>query len=268
VSIWAFSPAYLARLAHFGAQAPVRPRLPLSWRGHAVGSVEPGWLQLFEQAGGGRFLQTESGQVRCLAQDDASLAEMARCMHQAGLGGPWRSELLALHGDGGEVLGRIERGAVRPLGLATQAVHLIGLAPDGRMWAQRRALSKPNDPGLHDTLMGGMVAAADGLHGALERETWEEAGLRLPQLRDLRHGGRVGICKPSRDGRGMGYMRETLHWFVCTVPEGVLPVNQDGEVDAFELLTPAEVLARLEADRFTTEAALVLAAAFAGPLAA
>jgi hypothetical protein len=43
----------------------------------------------------------------------------------------------------------------------------------------------------------------------------------------------------------------------------VVPVNQDGEVDAFELLTPAEVCLRMEADRFTTEAALVLAAAFA-----
>jgi 8-oxo-dGTP pyrophosphatase MutT (NUDIX family) len=201
--------------------------------------------------------------VHGLAQDDAALAEMAACMHEAGLGGPWRSELLAVANDAGQVLGRMERGAVRPLGLATEAVHLIGLAPDGRMWAQRRALSKPNDPGLHDTLMGGMISAADGLHGALARETWEEAGLRLPQLQDLRHGGQVYICKPSRDGRGMGYMRETLHWFVCTVPEGVVPANQDGEVDGFELLTPSEVLLLLEADRFTTEAALVLAAAFA-----
>jgi hypothetical protein len=61
----------------------------------------------------------------------------------------------------------------------------------------------------------------------------------------------------------MGYMRETLHWYIATVPEGVVPANQDGEVEGFELMAPRDVVDRLEADRFTTEAALVLVAAFA-----
>lgn len=260
MSAWAFSADGLARLAQAGRQPPLRPRLPLFWQGQAVGSVEPDWLALLAQAGGARFFKHASEGVHCQAPDDAGLADLARCMHEAQLAGPWRSELLEVLSEGRR-LGLIERGAVRPLSLATQAVHLVGQAPDGRMWVQRRALSKPNDPGLNDTLMGGMVAAADGLEGALARETWEEAGLRLAQLQDVRYGGQLALAKPSRDGQGMGYMRETLHWYCCTVPEGVVPSNQDGEVDEFELLGPADLVERLQTDCFTTEAALVLLAA-------
>jgi hypothetical protein len=84
---------------------------------------------------------------------------------------------------------------------------------------QQRALDKANDPGLWDTLMGGMVSAADTVATALARETWE------------------------------------------VVPEGLAPVNQDGEVAQFALLDRAELLHRLAQNQFTTEAALILVAA-------
>ncbi len=262
MSAWAFSPDWLARLAQAAHQPPLRPRLGLSWRGRTVGSVEPAWLAALPEAE--RFFRSGEGHVECLAEGDHHLAELAQAMRHAQLAGPWRAELLAVQDEAGNRLGAIERAAVRPLALRTQAVHLIGCAPCGRVWVQQRALTKPNDPGLNDTLMGGMVSAADGLEGALERETWEEAGLKPAQLQHLRRGGQRVINRPSRDGGGMGYMRETLHWYTCTVPEGVVPSNQDGEVQAFELLWPAQVRERLEQGRFTTEAALVLAAAF-GP---
>jgi hypothetical protein len=38
----------------------------------------------------------------------------------------------------------------------------------------------------------------------------------------------------------------------------VVPVNQDGEVAQFQLMTPAEVIAGMQRDEFTTEAALIL----------
>ena len=262
MSTWPFPPELKAQLAQQGARPPLRPRLALCWQGRLVGSVEPAWLEALAQAGGGPFFRQDGAVVHSLAEGEPGLAELAAAMHAAGLAGPWRGELLELVDEGGERLGRIERAAVRPLALRTQAVHLVGCTGDGRVWVQRRALSKPNDPGLLDTLMGGMVSAADGLDSALERETWEEAGLKLGQLRELRRGGALSVCKPSRDGQGAGYMRETLHWYTCELPQGLSPENQDGEVDAFELLTPAEVLAALAQGRFTTEAALVLAAAF------
>ena len=59
----------------------------------------------------------------------------------------------------------------------------------------------------------------------------------------------------------MGYMVEGTDWYHCTVPDGVVPVNQDGEVAQFLLLTPSELVARLHRNEFTLEAALVLVAA-------
>ena len=146
------------------------------------------------------------------------------------------------------------------LGIATLAVHLVGLAPDGRMWVQKRALTKPNDPGLWDTLMGGMIAATDSLEQALARETWEEAGLRVADLQHVTQGGHVLFSRPSSEAGGMGYMVERIDWFRATVPEGLEPTNQDGEVDEFALRSTEELHADVAQDRFTLEAALVMAA--------
>jgi 8-oxo-dGTP pyrophosphatase MutT (NUDIX family) len=157
----------------------------------------------------------------------------------------------------------VERAVVRPLGIATKAVHLIASAPDGRMWVQQRSLRKPNEPGRWDTLMGGMVSAADDLPQALARETWEEAGLRLDQLQALTYGGCVGFRRPSGgDGneQDIGYTVEDIDWFHAVLPESVVPQNQDGEVEQFVLLERAALSSMLEQGLFTLEAALVIAA--------
>ncbi len=155
------------------------------------------------------------------------------------------------------MLGIVERAVVRPLGITTFAVHLTGVSPDGRHWVQQRSLTKPNDPGLWDTLVGGMIPASDSMAQALERETWEEAGLRLSQIEQLRHRGRMLTRRPS-DESSAGYVVEYLDWYSCVIPEGVVPINQDGEVAQFRLMQPEEV-ARLMLDgEFTLEAALIL----------
>lgn len=53
----------------------------------------------------------------------------------------------------------------------------------------------------------------------------------------------------------------TLWGRFCTVPDGVVPVNQDGEVAQFLLLAPDELVACPYRNEFTPEAALVLVAA-------
>jgi 8-oxo-dGTP pyrophosphatase MutT (NUDIX family) len=125
---------------------------------------------------------------------------------------------------------------------------------------QQRALNKANDPGLWDTLMGGMVSAADTVATALVRETWEEAGLRVNDLQSVAPGGRVTLRRPTEPGSA-GYMVEQIDWYRAVVPDGLEPVNQDGEVAQFALLDRAELLHRLAQNQFTTEAALILVAA-------
>jgi 8-oxo-dGTP pyrophosphatase MutT (NUDIX family) len=143
-------------------------------------------------------------------------------------------------------------------------VHLTATDVSGQVWLQQRAFDKPTDPGLWDTLVGGLVPASDTLEQALERETWEEAGLRLPQVQGLRHGGRIATRRPFPE-LPHGYVVEVLDWYACTLPEGVLPANQDGEVAAFRRLRPDDVTQRLEHDEVTIDAALVLLAAYGQP---
>lgn len=256
--------AWLAALRARAGQPPSRPRVPL-WAGESqIGSVEP---DLFPQAlppaavGAAGLVQParragmEGWEV--IGTLTASLAELAFALRDAGAAHAWRHEQLAVTDTQGRTLGTVERAVVRPLGITTFAVHLAGYSPDGRHWLQQRSLTKANDPGLWDTLMGGMVPASDTLQQALERETWEEAGLRLDQLSDLRHGGRISTRRPTGDGRG-GYVVEHIDWYRCTVPDGVAPANQDGEVAQFQLMDGKQVLNGLQRDEFTTEAALIL----------
>lgn len=250
-------------------QPPAAPRLPFVVAGQAVGTVAPGVLDeialmpavclpflLLKKEHGGAL----AWHLDATASDaTTALAALAQALRRAGRCGAWRDEQLAVCNAAGERIGTVERGAVRPLGLATQAVHLVGSAPGGCLWVQQRAFDKPTHPGKWDTLMGGMVSAADTLHTALERETWEEAGLHAGALHAVAHGGHVDFARPSSDGEGVGYMVERIDWFHATVPEGLVPENQDGEVARFELLETAEVHARLERGEFTPEAAMVLA---------
>lgn len=262
------------QLAH---QPAHQPRQPLVVAGHVVGSVAEGFLSQISLQ---RLLDKryklsigEHGGALAwsldLPPDGApdtdinaitdALNNLAAALRDADLCGPWRNEQLAVTNPQGDVVGTVERGAVRVLGITTCAVHLVGLAPDGRMWVQKRSLTKPNDPGLWDTLMGGMISAADSLPQALARETWEEAGLHVQALADVAHGGHVLFSRPSSEGGGAGYMVERIDWFSAVVPEGMAPDNQDGEVDEFALLPVDEVRAQVAQGRFTLEAGLVIA---------
>jgi len=264
------------------AQRPAaRPRLPFVVGGHTVGSVD---ALVFGEIASQRLLDVHwvlskkehvDGSIWHLGAADAAqvdataaLNALARVLRATGHCGPWRDEQLAVCDAAGQRIGTVERGAVRPLGITTRAVHLVASTPEGALWVQQRAFDKPSNPGMWDTTMGGMVSAADTLEQALARETWEEAGLETAALQGVAHGGHVDFARPCEAGGDggreaeTGYMVERIDWFRATVPHGMQPVNQDGEVERFEALSLAELQARLAAGAFTPEAALVLAAFF------
>jgi 8-oxo-dGTP pyrophosphatase MutT (NUDIX family) len=230
-----------------------------------VGSVEPVFMhdlavKANEYLDYQLLKEEQSGWHLLLGQSDVTtgLNQLAGVLRDAGLAGAWRNEQLAVRNESGGQIGTVERGAVRPLGIATLAVHLVGQSPDGRFWVQQRAFDKPNDPGKWDTLMGGMVSSVDTVETALERETWEEAGLNIADLKNLRYGGRQSNCRPSSDGAA-GYMQEFIEWYVATLPDGLMPINQDGEVAQFALIDQAHLLAGMERGEFTLEASLIMA---------
>jgi len=258
------APGWRAHLHAAADCAPRRPRVPLAWRGRRIGSVEP---DLFERAGlaGGALVRWRDPQAswEVVGELTPALARIAFVLRDRGLAHAWRDEQLAVRNEAGAVLGTVERAVVRPLGIATQAVHLVAIDPRGGHWVQQRAFDKPTDPGLWDTLVGGLVPAWDSVEEALARETWEEAGLRLAQVRDLRHGGRLLTRRPFRE-LAHGYVVEVIDWYACTLPDGVMPANQDGEVAGFRCMRPDEAQRLLEREAFTIDASLVLVAAFGG----
>ena len=258
---------WLQKLQAEANQPPANARVPFYVQDMRIGSVEPVFTyhlaSLTNKYGREQLLKEEQEGwhlVNRLGDVTASLNELASLMRELKLAGAWRNEQLAVRCESGQQIGTIERGAVRPLGIATLAVHLVGQTTAGRFWVQQRALNKPNDPGKWDTLMGGMVSAQDTVETALERETWEEAGLHISDLHNLRYGGRQSNCRPSSDGAA-GYMQEFIEWYTATVPDGMTPINQDGEVAQFVLMDEAELLAAMQRGEFTTEAALIFASA-------
>ncbi|MEO8082072.1 MAG: NUDIX domain-containing protein [Caldimonas sp.] len=275
---------WLTRARAAASAPPLRPREPLyldvDGRTSLVGSIEPalaGWLLAAGMplrpmqfaagdAAAGAVAKVVAGAVdfeiasgtdgwQVDASTAESLAAIAGWLRDAGLAGRWRNELLAVVDSEERAIAAIERSVVRVLGLTTYAVHLVGFAfDDRRVWVQQRAFDKATDPGLWDTLMGGQVAADETIETALRRETWEEAGLDVATLLDLRRGEPVTIRRPVAEG----YMVEHLDVYTARLPEGVKPCNQDGEVEKFECLAAAVLEARLARGEFTLEASLIL----------
>ena len=252
-------PAWLAGLQERADRPPERPREPLCLEAVEVGSIEPALGRRLLAAG--LPLHRAPAHWTIEGEPDRALAAIAGWLDAHGLCGRWRGELLAVDDIGGKRRAVVERAAVRPLGIATHAVHLVGRTADGRWWVQQRALDKATDPGLWDTLMGGMVGAGESIAQTLARETAEEAGLDVAGLDPLTPAGRLTVRRPVADG----YMIERIDVFEGVVPDGLEPVNRDGEVARFECLDTAALHARLLDDAFTLEAALILAAALQRP---
>ena len=254
---FAVDPALRARLAARADVAPLAPRAALrSADGrHTIGSLESSLASCLVDEG---LLLSDSraadGWRLPDANTDAALAAIAHWLQANKVGGRWRDELLAVDNSGGVPVAAIERAAVRPLGIATHAVHLVGQRGDGNVWVQQRALDKATDPGLWDTLMGGLVSSHESIATTLERETWEEAGLRIAELDGVRPFTRISVRRPVTDG----YMVEHIEVFEAVIPDTLTPQNQDGEVERFDCIALHELHERLRADTFTLEAALIL----------
>jgi len=233
---------------------PAVPRTALKLGGQPIGSLHPDLL-----ADSALFWPPDGDPTEALERWAEHLRATRRC-------GAWRGERVAVKSADGVSSAAVERGAARVLGICTEAVHLVVRTPEGRVWLQQRAFDKPNDPGLWDTLVGGLVAHGETPADTLQRETWGEAGLRLQDLADLQAGGAFEVIKPSADGGGLGHMVETIHWFTAVLPPGLAPVNQDGEVERFEALESDAVQARVLAGQCTDEAAWALALAWPLPV--
>jgi 8-oxo-dGTP pyrophosphatase MutT (NUDIX family) len=228
-----------------------------------VGSLRPEDARFFAQHIEGLSLDSNCLSLAPFCSPDAPsvLAQMANALKEQGRLGKWRNELLRVTGDSGQVRGLIERAAVRPLGIRTFAVHLVAYCKTTQgpcMWVQQRALDKANDPGLWDTCAGGLAAGDESLLISLEREVQEEAGLDLKLLQQQGHiVQRLETIKTQRNIPEGFLVEELLCWDI-DLPNNVVPINQDGEVEKFELWPIEQVVQGIADQQFTVEAALII----------
>jgi 8-oxo-dGTP pyrophosphatase MutT (NUDIX family) len=263
-----FDPQWLEDLQASICLPPLRPRLALTLNGQQIGSVESEVAQglvarepdLSHPAFSLTFAPDEA-RWHISGDGTQAFGHIAQALHAANVGRvrqQWRDEQLGIFNEAGELVATAERGIMRLLGMATRAVHLHACGTDGRAWVQQRAWNKSTDPGLWDTLMGGMIPATDSLQDALKRETWEEAGIHIEQVQHLRLAGHFVVQRPNAVDGGLGYVVERIDWFEGQLPDALVPQNQDGEVLQFALMDKAALMEKLKGGEFTTEAAMIL----------
>lgn len=235
---------------------PAHDSLAVVIAGAVCGSAHPDVAHALADAGVGFHVESDH---LVLADDGLTfesrtdvLNQAALRLHDHGLVRGWRNELLAVVADVSHPpVARIERAACRALGLTTFAVHLNAWSGTD-LWLARRAAHKTIDPGLWDTLVGGMVTANESERVALDREAFEEAGLALGRYNPQPYR-RVHVWRPVPEG----YQSEVIRAFDVELPRDVQPVNHDGEVDMIERRSVESALDAIDAGELTQEAALI-----------
>jgi 8-oxo-dGTP pyrophosphatase MutT (NUDIX family) len=245
-------------------RAQVAGRWPFEIDGKVAGTLTAETAQFLVDRVPGLIIEDDCLLLSPICSKDSVpvLEQMALALHRAGRLPRWRGELLAVHADDGTPLGVIERAAMRPLGLHVAATHLVGKRPDGRFWLQQRALDKDTDPGLWDTLAGGLVGTEviqgvrqrENLKLATQRESWEEAGITAELLQNM------SALTTSRINRivAQGHMVQDNFAFLASIPMEFTPVNQDGEVERFAHFSAAEIIDLISQGQLALEAAIIM----------
>lgn len=224
-----------------------------------------GWIQpaaahaLLRLAPGSGRLHGSEVQLILREGDYASrsrrLQALAEALRAEGLVPGWRGEPMTLHDADGLPWAEMERAVFRTWGLRTHSVHLNAFVqtPGGaEMWIARRSALKAVDPGLLDNLVGGGIIGAEGIGLTLQREAWEEAGLRIERLPSLQNSLRVlRHC-------AHGVQDEVVHVHDLWIRSQFSPENQDGEVASTQRLPLPLVAEQLLGGRFTRDAGLVI----------
>lgn len=135
----------------------------------------------------------------------------------------------------------LERAAATYLGTKIYCVYVNGyVEKDGQifLWVAKRSHLKPSFPGMLDYLVAGGLPHGITPTDNILKECVEEAAIPKSILSDVKPAGAVSYT----DIDGFRYRREVHFCYDLKLPDGFTPVNEDGEVESFELV-PVSVVA-------------------------
>jgi len=148
-------------------------------------------------------------------------------------GHPTDGDLLDVVDAANQVIGRATRREVHDQGLMHRSVHVFVLNPEGRLYIQRRALSKDTFPGAHDSSAAGHVDAGEDYHACAARELEEELGLKPEHA----HLVQVGELAASEEN---GW--EHVRFYLCRTRAEPVPNPEEVAHGAFYTLDEVEEL--------------------------
>lgn len=155
------------------------------------------------------------------------------------------------------------RGVGHYFGLSQFGTHLNGFVRDKEtgavthVWLATRSASKKRWPLLLDTIVGGGLPSGSSALENMVKEAGEEAGLDPSKTRSrCIAAGSI----PYVVDHTLGLVNDTMLIYDIELPDSIVPKNQDGEVERFDLYPVDEALKILLSDfeRFKPDVCLVL----------
>ena len=136
-----------------------------------------------------------------------------------------------------EVIRRATRREVHATGLWHRAVHVLVFDARGRVFLQKRSMSKDLSPGLWDSSCSGHLDAGENYDAAAIRELSEEIGISLAPGEAPTRWFRLEACEPT----GWEFV-----WVYRLRHDGAL-ILDPAEIQYGEWVAPTEVTARIAA---------------------
>ncbi|BET27382.1 isopentenyldiphosphate isomerase [Limnobacter thiooxidans] len=190
----------------------------------------------------------------------AALISIAQRLRAFGLVPGWRNEEQLVLNQGGELIAQAERALFKTLGLRSRAIHVHVENQHGQIWTGVRAHTKHENPGMLDNVAAGGIASTESVEQTLWRELDEEAGLNPDSFSWIKPlpPGELVLSRPLLYG---GWHHENVVLFHGQLKPGHRPCNRDGEVEAFQLMSPKACIHAINTHQFTPDAALCCALA-------
>jgi 8-oxo-dGTP pyrophosphatase MutT (NUDIX family) len=189
----------------------------------------------------------------------AHLARIVAALDEARLMASPRGEMTpVLRKWGAGACAEIDRAGLPALGLPAFGIHVNGFVRTDaglHLWVGHRAKDRQVAPGKLDHLVAGGITMGYSADETVIKEAEEEAGLIADIASKARPVGQVTY----RLSMPEGMRNDTLFIYDLELPQGVVPVGNDGEVERFELMPIARVIEILrETDDFKFNVNLVL----------